>query len=468
MVLPKHDIKDIKLASQGKLKIEWAARQMPVLQLIKARFFKEKPLKNLTVGACLHVTSETANLMLALKAGGAQVVLCASNPLSTQDEVAASLVKDHQISIFGIKGENNKIYYQHLNQVLDFKPQITLDDGGDLISALHKFEIRNPKSLPANASHQAMQAGETNTKYKIQNTKYSSWQFYGSCEETTTGVIRLRAMEKDKALKVPVIAVNDSQTKHFFDNRYGTGQSTIDGILRATNILLAGKNFVVSGYGWCGRGIAMRADGMGAKVIICETDSVKALEAVMDGYQVMSLNQAAKIGDIFVTATGDKRVISLNHIELMKDGAILANSGHFNVEIDVEGLEKIAKSKKTIRPNLVEYVINLKSKKIYLLAEGRLVNLASAEGHPAEVMDMSFANQALACEYLVTHARHSEHFDSTQCKLREESPLKSKVYVLPEKLDREVAHLKLKAMGIKIDKLTQEQKTYLSSWQEGT
>jgi adenosylhomocysteinase len=418
--LVKNDLKDLSLASKGKLKIEWARRQMPVLQLIKERFQKEKTLRGLTIGACLHVTPETANLMLALKAGGAKVTLCASNPLSTKDEVAASLVKNDKISVFAIRGENNKIYYQHLSQVLDFKPQITLDDGGDLISLLH-----------------------TNRKKQLK-------EVIGSCEETTTGVIRLKAMEKDGALKLPVMAVNDSQTKRFFDNRYGTGQSTIDGILRATNILLAGKNFVVAGYGWCSRGIALRARGMGAKVIVCEVEPVKALEAVMDGFQVMSLSEAAKIGDVFVTATGDKKVVGLKQIKKMKEGAILANSGHFNVEIDAEGLEKAALKKRKMRDNLVEYKLNKKS--IYLLAEGRLVNLAAAEGHPAEVMDMSFANQALGVEYFV----------------KNKGKLENRVYVLPEKLDKMVARLKLKAMGIKIDKLTKEQKKYLSSWQEGT
>lgn len=438
------DIKDLSLASKGKLKIEWAGQQMPVLQLIKVRFEKEKPLKGITVGACLHVTSETANLILTLKAGGANVACCASNPLSTQDEVAASLVKDYKISVFAKKGEDNKTYYKHLQSVLSFKPNITLDDGGDLINLLHKSKIINQKS-----------------KIIIKNKKDQTWDFFGSCEETTTGVIRLRAMEKDKALQVAVIAVNDSQTKRFFDNRYGTGQSTIDGILRATNILLAGKNFVVCGYGWCSRGIAMRARGMGAKVIVTEVDPVRALEAVMDGYQVMSISQAAKIGDIFVTATGDKKVIGIKHIKMMKDGAILANSGHFNVEIDVDGLEKIAIKKRIIRDNLIEFTFSrsrsvrsqpLQERKIYLLAEGRLVNLAAAEGHPAEVMDMSFSNQALAVEYLV----------------KNKGKLKPKVYVLPEKLDRMVAELKLRAIGITIDKLTKEQRKYLVSWKEGT
>jgi len=428
--LPLYDIKDLSLASKGKLKIEWAGKQMPVLQLIKQRFEKEKPLKGITIGACLHVTSETANLMLTLKSGGAKLALCASNPLSTKDEVAASLVKNYKISVFAKKGEDNKTYYQHVKQILDYHPQITLDDGGDLISELHKKRKKQIKEI------------------------------IGSCEETTTGVIRLKAMEKDGALKLAVMAVNDSQTKRFFDNRYGTGQSTIDGILRAANVLLAGKNFVVVGYGWCSRGIAMRAKGMGSKVIICEVNPVKALEAVMDGFQVMSMNQAAKIGDIFVTSTGDKKVINIKHIKAMKDGAILANSGHFNVEIDVDGLEKAAVKKRQIRQNLVEYSLKSfyrpgdrgRDKKIYLLAEGRLVNLTAAEGHPAEVMDMSFANQALAVEHLV----------------KNKGKLENKVYVLPKRADKMVAKLKLEAMGVKLDILTKEQKKYLSSWQEGT
>jgi adenosylhomocysteinase len=429
-----HDVTDIKLAGEGKLKIEWAGQQMPVLQLIKDRFLKEKPLKGITLGACLHVTSETANLMLALQAGGAKLALCASNPLSTQDSVAASLVKDYGVPTFAIKGEDNKTYYNHLNAVLEFKPQITMDDGADLINLVHKFKIQGAKG-----------------KTTIQKSKTEQWEFYGSSEETTTGVIRLKAMEKDKALMVPVVAVNDSDTKHLFDNRYGTGQSTIDGIMRATNILLAGKTFVVCGYGWCSRGIAMRAKGMGANVVVTEVDPVRALEAAMDGYRVMKISQAAKIGDIFVTATGDKQVISLAMINQMKSGAILANSGHFDVEVDVAGLERTKKSKRRIRPSLDEYVLAGR-KKVYLLGEGRLVNLAAAEGHPAEVMDMSFANQALAAEYFI----------------KNKGKLENKVYVLPQRLDQQVAKLKLKAMGMSIDRLTREQKKYLSSWQEGT
>lgn len=415
------DIKDIRLASEGKKKIEWAGQQMPVLRIIKERFVKEKPLKNITLSACLHVTSETANLMLALRAGGATLALCASNPLSTQDSVAASLVKDYDIPTFAIKGEDNKTYYKHLETVLDYKPQITMDDGGDLISLLH--------------GERSLQIAD----------------ILGSSEETTTGVTRLKAMEREGVLKVPVIAVNESLTKHLFDNRYGTGQSTIDGILRATNILLAGKKFVVAGYGWCGKGIAMRAKGMGAHVTVLEVDPVRALEAVMDGFEVMSINEAIKKGDIFVTVTGDKMVISFEHIKSMKNGAIIANAGHFDVEIDMATLEKKKKGKRNIRPSLDEYVLE-NGKKIYVLAEGRLVNLGAAEGHPAEVMDMSFANQALAAEYFV----------------KNKGKLKPRVYTLPEAMDKEVAMLKLLAMGISIDELTPEQKKYLSSWTEGT
>jgi adenosylhomocysteinase len=414
------DIKDISLADQGRLKISWAVSNMPVLNLIKKRFLSQKPFNNIIIGACLHVTSETANLMKTLKAGGAKLALCASNPLSTQDQVAASLVKHDKIPVFAINSEDHKTYFKHIKSVLDFKPHITLDDGGDLISQLHKNRQNQIKTM------------------------------IGSCEETTTGVIRLRAMEKDKALKLPVIAVNDSQTKKFFDNRYGTGQSTIDGIMRATNILLAGKNFVVAGYGWCGRGIATRARGMGANVIVCEVDPVKALEAKMDGFQVLNLEKAVKKADIIVTATGNKQVIDKKHLINLKTNVILANSGHFNIEINVLALDKLAQSKKQIRKGLVQY--QLKDKKINLLAEGRLVNLACAEGHPAEVMDLSFSNQALGCEYL----------------LKNKQKLESKVYILPAAIDQKVASLKLKAQGIKINALTRDQKKYLQSWQEGT
>ena len=430
-MIKKHDVKDLTLAKQVKLKIEWAGRNMPVLKLLEKRFAKEKPLKGIKLGACLHVTSETANLMLTLKAGGAELALCASNPLSTQDEVAASLVGDFNIPTYAIKGENTKTYYQHLNAVLDTKPEITMDDGADLVSLLHK---ERPQQLP---------------------------EVIGSSEETTTGVIRLKAMEQDKALKIPVFAVNDSATKHFFDNRYGTGQSTIDGILRATNVLLAGKVFVVCGYGWCGRGLASRARGMGAQVIITEVDPIKALEAVMDGFSVMRIADAARVGDIFVTVTGDKTVISFEHMQKMKDGALIANSGHFNVEIAVSELEQKAKSKRTVRPYVDEYTISAESgkgegerskKKLYVLGEGRLINLVAAEGHPAEVMDMSFANQALAAEFFV----------------KNKGKLKTQVYTISPEMDAEIARLKLVAMGIKIDTLTPEQKHYLASWQEGT
>jgi adenosylhomocysteinase len=416
-----YDVKDLNLADEGKLKIEWAGQQMPVLQKIQDRFAKKKLLKGLTIAACLHVTSETANLMIALKAGGANIVLCASNPLSTQDVVAAALVKQYNIPVFAIHGEDSKTYYKHLNQALDLNPNVTLDDGGDLIHLLHTKRQDLLKNL------------------------------IGSAEETTTGVIRLRAMEEEGVLKVPVIGVNESDTKHLFDNRYGTGQSTIDGVIRATNILLAGKAFVVGGYGWCSRGIAMRARGMGSHVIVTEVDSVRALEATMDGYQVMPMKEAAKIGDIFVSATGNKHVISLDIINYMKDGAIVANSGHFDVEIDMAGVEKLAKTKRRLRRSLDEYVLPT-GKKLYVLGEGRLVNLAAAEGHPAEVMDMSFANQALAVEYFLTN----------------KGKLENKVHVLPKKLDQEVAQLKLDAMGVLIDTLTAEQKKYLSSWNEGT
>lgn len=416
-----YDVKDIKLADEGKLKIEWAAKQMTVLESIKQRFSKEKPLKGLTLAACLHITSETANLLIALQEGGAKVVCCASNPLSTQDSVAAALAKHYGIPTYAIKGEDNKTYFKHMNAVLDYKPQITMDDGGDLIYMLH-----------------------TSRKDQLKD-------IIGSSEETTTGVIRLKAMEKEGALKVAVVAVNDSDTKHLFDNRYGTGQSTIDGVLRATNVLLAGKKFVVGGYGWCSRGIAMRAKGMGSDVIVTEVDPIRALEAAMDGFRVMPMKEAAKIGDIFVSATGDKHVLSKEILLSMKDGAIVANSGHFDVEIDMAGLEKAKKSKRTMRNFLDEYTLP-SGKKLYVLGEGRLVNLAAAEGHPAEVMDMSFANQALAAEYFV----------------KNKGKLLNKVYTLPKDLDVEVAKIKLDSMGISIDKLTAEQEKYLSSWNEGT
>jgi adenosylhomocysteinase len=418
--LPKHDVTDLKLADQGRLKIDWAGRQMPVLRQIQERFKKQKPLRGIRLAACLHVTAETANLMLALKAGGASLTLCASNPLSTQDDVAASLVKNYQISTFAIKGENNQIYYKHLNRALAFKPQLTMDDGADLVTLLHTKK----RSL---------------LKLVI-----------GSSEETTTGVIRLRAMAKDGVLAVPVIAANDSQTKHLFDNRYGTGQSTIDGILRATNILLAGKTVVVVGYGYCGKGVAMRAKGMGAQVIVVEVDPVRALEAAMDGFAVEAMEVAAKMGDVFVTVTGGKHGINLNHMKKMKDGSILANAGHFDVEIDVRALKQQAGKGQLLRPFVRQFILG--KKKLYLLADGRLVNLSAAEGHPAEVMDMSFANQALAAEFLV----------------KNQGKLTSKVYVLPASVDQMVAKLKLKSMGKGLQKLTASQERYLNSWQEGT
>ncbi len=422
-----YDVKDISLAKNGLLKIEWANREMPVLNLIKKRFEKEKPLRNIKIACCLHVTTETANLMITLKSAGAEVSLCASNPLSTQDDVAAALVKYFDISVFAIRGEDNKRYYSHIKSVLSMNNQITMDDGADLVSTLHKEK-----------------------KYKDILTK-----IIGGTEETTTGVIRLKSMAEKNVLKYPIIAVNNAKTKHMFDNRYGTGQSTIDGILRATNILLAGKKFVVCGYGYCGKGVAMRAKGMGAEVIICEVDSIKALEAVMDGYRVMSLEEASKIGDIFVTVTGNTNVIDIKHFFKMKDSAIVANSGHFNVEINLNGLKKLSKRIRKIREFVEEY--ELKSgKKIYVLAEGRLINLASAEGHPSMVMDMSFANQSLCVEYLVKNYKNKVF------------NLEKKVYDVPEEIDKEVAILKLSSMGIKIDKLSKLQKKYLSSWEFGT
>jgi adenosylhomocysteinase len=417
----RHDIKDIGLASAGKDRIEWADDRMPVLRSIRERFSKEKPLSGLRLAACLHVTTETANLMRTLAAGGAEAALCASNPLSTQDDVAASLVADYGISVFAINGEDNDSYYSHINGVLDIKPQITMDDGADLVSTLHSSRDDVLKGV------------------------------FGGTEETTTGVIRLRSMQKEGVLKYPIIAVNDAMTKHFFDNRYGTGQSTIDGILRATNILLAGTNFVIAGYGWCGRGVAQRARGMGASVIILEVDPVKALEAVMDGFRVMTSAQAAEIGDVFVTLTGNIAVLRREHFERMKDGAIIANSGHFNVEIDLDALEKMANKKKRVRRDVDQYTLP-SGKRLNVLGEGRLINLAAAEGHPASVMDMSFANQALAAEYLVSH----------------HGSLKPEVISVPERVDKEIARLKLHAMGCEIDGLTDQQARYLASWDQGT
>ena len=419
--MENYDIKDINLAEGGRRKIEWAEREMPVLRMIRERFQRERPLSGLRISACLHVTSETANLMDTLHSGGADIVLTASNPLSTQDDVAAALVTHFEIPVFARKGEDNLTYYRHIEAALNHRPQITMDDGADLVSTLHKSR----RDLLAD--------------------------MLGGSEETTTGVIRLRAMSADNALAFPIIAVNDAMTKHLFDNRYGTGQSTIDGIIRATNTLLAGKTFVIAGYGWCGRGLAMRARGLGSNVIVTEVDPLPALEAVMDGYRVMPMSEAARIGDIFVTVTGDLNVIDRQHLEVMKDGAIIANSGHFNVEINIAALEEMAIEKRLLRPFVEQYELQ-DGRRIHLLGEGRLINLAAAEGHPASVMDMSFANQALSIEYVLKNA----------------AKLEKKVYGVPEEIDREIARLKLAAMGISIDALTPQQVTYLHSWKEGT
>jgi len=415
------DIKNIELAELGRKRLDFANQSMKVLQIIRKEFIKNQPLKGIRISACLHVTAETGNLAVCLRDGGAEVALCASNPLSTQDDVAACLVRDFGIPVFAIKGEDNETYYSHITAALDHKPHVTMDDGADLVSCVLTKRLDVADNI------------------------------IGGTEETTTGVIRLRAMAKEGVLRYPIVAVNDAATKHLFDNRYGTGQSTVDGVIRATNILLAGSKFVVAGYGWCGRGLAMRARGMGADVIITEIDPTRALEAVMDGFRVMSMVEAAKLGDIFVTVTGDKNVLAREHFELMKDGAIVANSGHFNVEIDIPALERMSSSKRTTRPFVEEYSLK-DGRKINLLGEGRLINLASAEGHPAAVMDMSFANQALSVEYLVKNYNQ----------------LQKMVYAVPEDLDKRVARLKLESMGIKIDRLTPEQEEYLASWSEGT
>jgi len=416
-----YDVKDITLADQGKLKIEWAEASMPVLRLIRRRFAKQQPLKGVRITACLHVTTETANLAKTLKAGGAEVRLCASNPLSTQDDVAASLVEHERIPVFAIKGEDNRTYYEHIEAALEHKPQVTMDDGADVVSALHSTHTSLLKHV------------------------------LGGTEETTTGVIRLRSMAARKVLKFPVISVNDADTKHLFDNRYGTGQSTMDGIIRGTNRLICGSTVVVAGYGWCGRGVAMRAKGLGADVIVTEVDPVKAIEAVMDGFRVMPMAEAAPIGDVFVTVTGNLKVIRGEHFAVMKDGAIVCNSGHFNVEIDIPALEKLAKTRSTVRPGVEEFTLK-NGRRVSLLGEGRLVNLALAEGHPSSVMDMSFANQALSAEYIYTNHKK----------------LEKKVYPVPPEIDKEIARLKLAAMGMKIDKLTKEQEKYLASWEMGT
>jgi adenosylhomocysteinase len=415
------DVKDLSLAEAGKRKIDWASQQMPVLALIRGRFGKEQPLKGVRVAACLHVTSETGNLAIALREGGAEVVVCASNPLSTQDEVAACLVRDYGIPTFAIKGEDTETYYSHIHAALDHRPEITMDDGADLVTTLH---TKRTELLP---------------------------HVRGGTEETTTGVIRLRAMAKDGTLRYPIIAVNDALTKHLFDNRYGTGQSTLDGILRATNLLLAGLKVVVAGYGWCGRGVAMRAKGLGANIIVTEVSPVRALEAVMDGFLVMPMEEAAGLGDVFVTVTGNKGALAARHFEKMKSGAVLANAGHFNVEIDIPALERLATAHRPARPFVEEYVLR-DGRRLYLLGEGRLINLAAAEGHPASVMDMSFANQALSVEHLLQHA----------------GQLEPKVYPVPEGIDHEIARLKLDSMGVRVDRLTPEQERYLASWSEGT
>ncbi|MGB7117669.1 MAG: adenosylhomocysteinase [Anaerolineales bacterium] len=420
-MMDNYDVKDLNLAEGGRRRIEWAEREMPVLRLIRERFAKERPLQGVRVSGCLHVTTETANLMATLQDGGADVVLTASNPLSTQDDVAAALVSHFEIPVFAIKGESNVTYYKHLNAAIDHEPQMTMDDGADLVSTLHK-----------------------DRREMLENV-------VGGTEETTTGVIRLRAMAADGALAFPVVAVNDAQTKHFFDNRYGTGQSTIDGIIRATNVLLAGKNFVIAGYGWCGRGLAMRARGMGANVIVTEVESLPALEAVMDGFRVMPMAQAAEIGEIFVTLTGDINVIDRLHFEVMKDGAIVANSGHFNVEINIPALKEMASEVRQVRPFVEQYEL-ADGRYINILGEGRLINLVAAEGHPSSVMDMSFANQALSLEYIHKNA----------------GDLNNQVYAVPSEIDYQIARLKLEGMGVEIDTLTQEQIAYLNSWEEGT
>jgi adenosylhomocysteinase len=416
-----HDVKDFGLATKGKTRIEWASQWMPVLRLIRKRFLEDRPLEGLRLSACLHVTSETANLAVTLRDGGAQVVVCASNPLSTQDDVAASLVQDYQIPVFAIKGEDNATYYSHIQSALDHKPNMTMDDGADLVTTVL---TKRQELIPG---------------------------IVGGTEETTTGVIRLRSMAKDGVLKFPIVAVNDADTKHLFDNRYGTGQSTLDGIIRATNLLFAGLHVVVSGYGWCGRGVASRARGLGADVIITEVDPTRALEAVMDGFRVMPMAEAAKLGEVFITVTGDKSILRAEHFKAMKDGAVICNSGHFNVEIDIPALETMSLAKRQTRESVDEYTLR-DGRKIYLLGEGRLVNLAAAEGHPAVVMDMSFANQALCAEYMAKNAK----------------TLEPKVHTVPKDIDRAVARLKLESMGVAIDHLTVEQENYLASWSEGT
>ena len=440
----EYDIKDITLSEKGRLRVEWAEMAMPVLKLIRDRFEKEKPLRGMRLSACLHVTTETAVLMRTLSAGGAQLALCASNPLSTQDDVAAHLVKELNIPVFAIKGEDGETYYTHIQKVLAFFPNLTMDDGADLVSSFHFIALEKWGELSPSIRNWVKGLSPPEREEMIKG-------LMGGTEETTTGVIRLRSMESNGVLKFPVIAVNDAETKHFFDNRYGTGQSTMDGIIRATNRLMAGATFVISGYGWCGKGLAMRAKGMGANVIVTEVNSLRALEAVMDGHRVMPISEAAEVGDIFCTVSGNVNVIRKEHFLKMKEGAIVANSGHFNVELDLKGLDEISSSKRTIRDFVEEFQLK-NGRKIYLLGEGRLVNLASAEGHPSSVMDMSFANQALAAEYLV----------------KNHQTLGKKVYPVPMEIDQEIARMKLLSMGVRIDQLTQEQGRYLASWEQGT
>ena len=440
----KHDVKDLGLAARGKDRIEWADASMPVLRQIRERFEKEKPLKGVRLSACLHVTSETANLARTLTAGGADLLLCASNPLSTQDEVAASLVADYGVATFAIKGEDHATYYDHIRAALAHAPHMTMDDGADLVSSLLFLALGRDADVDPVVRAWAKGLSAADRKALFDG-------IIGGTEETTTGVIRLKAMEKAGVLKFPVVAVNEAKTKHFFDNRYGTGQSTIDGVIRATNLLIAGLKVVVAGYGWCGKGVAMRAKGLGADFIVTEINAVRAIEAVMDGFRVMPMSEAAKIGDIFITVTGNKSVLAGEHFERMKEGAVICNSGHFNVEIDIPALEKMSSGHRIARPFVEEYSLK-DGRRVYLLGEGRLINLAAAEGHPAAVMDMSFANQALSAEYMLKHA----------------SELKPQVYVVPENIDKQIAKLKLESMGVQMDKLTPEQELYLASWDEGT
>ncbi len=439
-----YDIKDINLAAKGRLRIEWAEMSMAVLRTIKVRFSKEKPLKGIRLSACLHVTTETAALVKTLKAGGAEVVVCASNPLSTQDDVAASLVADDEVPVFAIKGEDHATYYSHILSALKHEPHITMDDGADLVSSLHFIALKKWNDLESSVSEWAKTFSDEERDRFLSN-------IIGGTEETTTGVIRLRSMENDGVLQFPIVSVNDANTKHLFDNRYGTGQSTVDGIIRATNRLIAGSAFVVSGYGWCGRGVATRAKGHGAHVIVCEVDPLRALEAAMDGFQVMPIAKAAPLGDFFCTLTGDINVIRTEHFLVMKEGAMIANSGHFDVELDLKGLAESSASRRPLREFVEEFTLN-NGRRVYLLGEGRLINLAAAEGHPSSVMDMSFANQALSAEYMA----------------REHGTLQKKVYPVPLEIDQEIARLKLESMGIEIDTLTEEQERYLSSWEIGT